>query len=231
MSLLSFCFVAHPEHYLYEARVLVDEVDLLQKVDATMLGLDPVEFFAQSALHSAGKLFIGRCDCGELGCGSISVDVSRSGSQVEWSMPQTPGTIVVFETAQYDKAIQSGATDVSWETVEKTAERMIGQMDFSSCSHLGLTFRWACGQPSLNDVIELQFLRTTAPNNVTFRVRWNRQDPQDAVAAVKELMKEWEETGVAHPTWQSWCFLCSHLTGIKAAGFKADIEFAKSLDK
>jgi hypothetical protein len=112
-------------------------------MDHSALGLDPVEFFAQAALHGGGTLLIGRCSCGCVGCGDVSVEVFDNVTSVEWRTNHLSIGRTVFPRHEYMAAIEAGTADYSWETPGRTVERLVRELDFSDFRRQGLLFlKW-----------------------------------------------------------------------------------------
>ncbi|MBX9724582.1 MAG: hypothetical protein K2X81_24470, partial [Candidatus Obscuribacterales bacterium] len=140
---LGFKFLPSETSNDHQTRILIDGQDFIHNLDDSLLGIDPVEFFSQTALRESGKLLIGRCGCGCVGCGNVSVVVTRSSTEVEWQPTCSALTKVVFSKPEYDLAIERGSADVSWENLERTAERLVSKLDYSECVKRGLVFEWA----------------------------------------------------------------------------------------
>ncbi len=204
MSQLSFKFNAGEDSSYHEVRIFIDENDLL--ADSDMIGIDPVEFFEQKALLDSGKLYIGRCNCGVIGCGSWDLTVSRTENTVEWSLENPEDTKYVFDLAEYERLIQESAENKAWETVDRTAERFVRQMDFSQAKALGLTFAGVSADILNKEVIQVWFTQKAEPPktpNVFYEVPWNWEKSEDAVTAVQQMLDRWEASGKpGKPTWQ-----------------------------
>lgn len=198
MSQLSFQVNAGENSNHHEARVLVDGVDILKSIDPQMIGLDPVEFFLQKSLLDSGTLYIGRCSCGVLSCGWIDVNVNRTASSVEWSADYLGATNYEFDLHEYDRVIERASSDTAWETVDRTAIRLVKQMDFSQAKAVGLTFNNVNADPLNKEVIELWFTREPVPPdtlNVSYHVPWDWTNSDEAVKAVQAMLDKWEADG------------------------------------
>lgn len=143
-----------------------------------------LEFFAQKPLLGSGTLLIGRCTCGVVGCGDVSASVSRTNSEVEWVTSQTQERFV-FELRAYEQSIETGASETSWETIERTAERLVSAIDYSQCLDLGLSFEWASARWG-KEKMTLSFLKGNKQK--LFDVPWNYRDPLEALVAVSNFL-------------------------------------------
>jgi hypothetical protein len=184
----------------HEIRVQVDGKDLLDDVDDEMLGLDPPDFFELAKTQNEGELIVGRCSCGVLECGSASVSVIRAGEEVAWQVPDrygAPKYTLVFNSTDYDRAFELAAQDKGWETIERTAERLISQLDFAVAKRYGLTFKSAYARDGDNTV-RLYFVKAPE-NSLSFvAVPWNHESPLDALAMIESMLKEWLIKGEPH---------------------------------
>ena len=186
MKTLSFTFHPCEESHDHEVRVLIDGIDILTSVDKTSLGLDPVEFFDQPALDVGGELLIGRCGCACVGCCDTVVSSTHQDDVVVWKSDHSGLSEVRFIKVEYLESIRNGRMDTSWENLERTAERLIGKLDFSTFLDRGMVFQWASArmQP---DKIALSFLRSGKQELIY--VDWNHRDPQEAVSAVAKYIR------------------------------------------
>jgi len=126
-----------PETNDHQVRIIIDGDDWL---DASSLGLDPREFFQQSALKTNGSLTVGRCDCGVIGCCDTIVDVIRTDSSIAWTDPT--GLKLTFDRNAYDAEIDRAMTDTEWEDVNRTVERLAGEILVGHDLD-GFHFQWA----------------------------------------------------------------------------------------
>jgi hypothetical protein len=120
---LEFPIRPSPETNDHEVRIVIDGKDILDRLDDGM-GLDPSEFFEQSALLKGGRVLIGRCSCGTIGCGDFATDVTIGEAFIEW---RGDGGIFVFPTSTYSGLIVGAANDHSWEDVNRRTERLVSQ--------------------------------------------------------------------------------------------------------
>lgn len=183
---LTFSFAASPESNDHEVRPLVEDMDILSVAPGgSYLGLDPPEFFRQASLINGGELIIGRCGCGVVGCGDYIATVEVSTDTVVWTITSTKR--FAFDREQYLRCIRAGTTETSWESVERTAERLIEGLDFSSMESNGYRFQWASARIKRGQ-ISLSFLNNGGQR--LFEIRWDHLHSEDAVQRVKNWLNE-----------------------------------------
>src|SRR5258708_907517 len=77
-----------PETSGHEVCLLADGENLIERFSSDMIGLDPddllVEPCPMRAQESPHTATIGRCNCGDIGCGSVEVEVRRELDLVTW---------------------------------------------------------------------------------------------------------------------------------------------------
>jgi len=181
---LGFKFLPSEFSNDHQARIIVDGHDILQGIDNSLLGIDPVEFFSQPSLRSSGELLIGRCECGCVGCGDVSVVVCRSSEKVEW-LSVSPELAFVFPLPGYDVTVAAGTSDVSWESLERTAERLVSKLDYSELAKRGLLFEWASARIK-KDQITLSFKKGGEQH--LYEAPWDHKVPTDAVVAARQIL-------------------------------------------
>jgi hypothetical protein len=186
-----------------------------------MLGIDPPDFFASHALLKSGKLVVARCSCGEVGCGSATVQTLRGKNTFTWfNFSINTGLIkpLVFSRPQYDLAVETAMNDHSWETIERTAERLISELDFSKLKKYKLKFNWASGSLD-KEYISITF-NFRSRYQVVVKIPWNHKVLNDVITnVITELNKppkEWSDVtyyplplkqnlsspGIAGPGWR-----------------------------
>ena len=138
---LAFQFEASPHSNDHQVRPLIDGIDLLRDFADDSLGIDPPQFFGQPALGRNGKLLIGRCSCGDVGCGAVRVDVAVADRSVTWQCETE--RVYHFELQQYLECFERASQNTAWESVGRTAERLVSSVDFGRLSDRGYRFVWA----------------------------------------------------------------------------------------
>jgi hypothetical protein len=179
MSDLDFKIRPSPETNDHEVRVLVDGRDVLGE---DYLGIDPHQFFAQFSNPDAGHLLIGRCRCGEVGCGDYRVSIERGPRDVKWH-----GTVdMEFDLAQYEEAVRRASNDFSWEDQKRRAERLTDDILRGCRTPGGFTFGWASARIAPN-VIMLSFVRDGDQKMLQFT--WDGVTDESATRGAERLKK------------------------------------------
>lgn len=181
-SVLSFRILASPSSNDHEARPLVDGADWLEE---DCLGLDPPELVLEFARDPA-RLLIGRCGCGVVGCGDVTVEVERTESTVEWR--RHDGSPITFDRRRYDAEIARFSTDHSWEPLERRVEREVGQVFAGSSTKAGLTFDWASTRIR-QGLICLSYSRRGVGQRL-LEFGWDGQNLDDALTSARRFHAE-----------------------------------------
>jgi len=184
-------------------RILVNEIDIIPE---NLMGMDPVDgweesFLGQPALTNSGNFTYARCSCGIVGCGSDIVEITRSEETVSWRFPSLDrkSTVfggarkavpLVFDRQQYDEAVDQLKTNFDWETVERTAERLIHSLDFSRFLEYGLKFQWATGRTENKVAVSFGLQEGEAKYQILSYAPWNHEVASDAVFIVERMLKE-----------------------------------------
>ena len=170
----------------HQVRIIVDGADWLGD---DSLGIDPPEFFAQDALRLGGKVLIGRCDCGCVGCCDVNVTMSRQENSVDWTLRS--GGILQFSPCDYDRLIETSLTDFSWEDERRTAERLVSELFRGSKLEDGSIYDWASARIG-RGIITLSFSNKGAigAEQKTFEFGWDGKNPESALPAAKRFKKE-----------------------------------------
>jgi len=182
MNKLEFRIEPSPSSNDHQVRVVVDGEDWLGD---DSLGIDPPKFFAQDSLLHGGRLLVGRCDCGCVGCCDVIVDVARKGSGVVWTTRD--GLFLFFAARDYDSLIERTLTDFSWEDEKRTAERLVGDLFQGCILDDGSAFNWASARIG-NGIITLSF--TYKGQQKTFEFGWDGKNPESALPDAIRFKKE-----------------------------------------
>ena len=164
------------------------------------MGLDPSGFLVADCPLAAGpfprNLLIGRCSCGCLGCGDVTVLASLEGDVLTWTHDVRPTIQRHFDWSSYRAEITRAVSDHSWETPERTAARLLAaRLDHDKLAARGITFEWASGRV-VGGPLTISLRLADGPHQLLVHVPWNGETPSEIVsnaAALLELAPEsWE---------------------------------------
>ena len=164
-----------------ETRIIAHGKDVLETIGA--LGLDPPFLFAQPELQNGGPAYIGRCTCGQLGCGSFSVEVTVGPEFVDW---MGDAGDLRFSVGEYFAAIGAGITDSSWEDAGRTAERLVSDV-LRGTQVEGRFFSWASARYAAG---EIALYYSTKSDWKIYRYLWDTVGPSSAVTGAEEFKAE-----------------------------------------
>lgn len=113
----------------FEVQVFVNDTEMTAA--GAGMGMDPYDVLIPenrfAATETARRIPIARCECGTYGCGVTDVSILRDGDVVHWDwhdeVPMNRG--VTFPAAEYDAEVARLAADLSWETPDRTAGRLV----------------------------------------------------------------------------------------------------------
>ncbi|SDD35592.1 hypothetical protein [Actinokineospora iranica] len=132
-----------PTHAGFEVRVRVNGEVLTAAGGG--LGMDPYKVLVPDnrlvATDEPRTVPIGRCSCGDYGCGPTDVVIVREDDRVHWEwLPRAAeNRAFVFAAATYGAEIARASADHSWETPERTAGRLVlANVDRERLRGLGL---------------------------------------------------------------------------------------------
>lgn len=169
----------------HQARLVVDGKDWL---GSQWLGLDPPDLEHQ--LSMKGRIIVGRCECGALGCGDVIVDVRRTGQIVEWSGPAA--NRLLFEAVQYDQELRRFREDRSWETIGRRVEREVQRVFRHATTNDGFRFAWASTRIAAG-MVHLCFMRKLEQRLISFE--WDDAIPESALAQARLMYREQFDEG------------------------------------
>jgi len=175
---LSFVYRPSPESNDHQILVVIDG---RERIGDRSLGLDPPEFLAQAALSTQGRLVIGRCSCGCVGCDDVEVDVRREDGVVTWI--ESASCRLRFDADVYDRVIAAARAERSWEDANRTAERLVDEVLEGMTINGEITFNWASARIE-KGVITLSF---TGPKQKMLKFRWDGVSPESAVGGARKF--------------------------------------------
>jgi hypothetical protein len=138
-------------------------VDGTDWLGAGALGLDPPDLARE--LSQDGRLRVGRCECGVVGCVDITVEVQRIGLTVQWTALGRDD--LTFGAEQYDQERHRFCADRSWEPLGRQVERVVGEIFEQAMLDDGFRFAWASTriEPGL---VHLSFERANEQRLMSF---------------------------------------------------------------
>jgi hypothetical protein len=188
MHSLALHFEASPYSNDHQVRPVIDGIDLLRDFAEDSLGIDPPQFFRQPALGRKGKLLIGRCSCGDVGCGPVLIDVMVENRRVTWQFDTEH--VYHFELQQYLECFERASLNTTWESVGRTAERLVSSIDFGKLSDQGYRFDWASTRIT-RACVTLCFVRDGRQR--LFGVEWDDRRAEDAEQRVRSWAAHYAE--------------------------------------
>src|SRR5215831_15004493 len=109
-----------------------DGESLVDQFSNGLIGLDPDDLLIDPCPLRAENVprcvTVGRCSCGIVGCGSVEVEIRRDHHEVIRTALDSSKR-VHFLAVQYDAEIDRALHDLTWETPERTASRLISQVE------------------------------------------------------------------------------------------------------
>lgn len=206
----------------FQVQVYVNGVEMTSA--GAGLGMDPYDVLVpRNRLVAASRpctIPIARCECGEYGCGSTEVTITRDDGLVHWAwsveVPMNRG--VSFEAAQYDTEVARAAADHSWETPERTAGRLaLTGMDCERLLTCGLRPNWAANHYRDHEMFRVA-LQLNGDYQVFVDTPWRGRGPGELAREVCATLalppREWRATWhainpkltrppkIAGPSWQ-----------------------------
>jgi hypothetical protein len=192
-----------PQTNSHEVRFLADGTDLIARYWSEMIGLDPEHLLLEPCLLRAGAhphmATVARCSCGEIGCGSIQVEISRLADWVVWK-PQYGSGVLRFDVVAYDAAVEHAISDTTWETPDRPAARLLrGQVNRDALSRYGFVYDWASGR-GRPATFTISLRMESGAGQICVRIPWTTETPEEIVARCVAILAEAPETW-ADVTW------------------------------
>lgn len=181
----------------HEVCLLADGLSLIEQFEKGMMGLDPADLLTETCAlrptNSPHVALIARCGCGVIGCGSIKVTVHKDGERVFWSATDS-SLVVQFNAVQYETEVERAIHDHSWETPERTAERLISlAVDRASLARKGFEFSWASGR-CFEGMMTASLMLRPGPYQILVRQPWNGKDIGGIVSTFEKILSQPPET-------------------------------------
>lgn len=182
MCSLAFSILPSPDTNDHEIRPLIDGEDILGK---DFLGLDPPVFFNQETLTKGGYILIGRCTCGEAGCGNYGVTVELDREKVFWK--DDSGLNLGFDRQAYESTIEAARNDHSWEDIKRRVERLTSVILHESQTKDGYIFDWASARIGENK-ITLSFSKDGFQQ--LFELAWDGRSDNNVEESAGKFLRE-----------------------------------------
>ena len=121
----------------------------------------------------------------------VLVDVAVAGRRVTWQF----GTerAYHFELHQYLECFERASLNTTWESVGRTAERLVSSIDFTKLSDQGYRFEWASTRITRARVT-LSFSKDGKQR--LFGVEWDDRRAEDAEQQVRSWAAHYAEPGI-----------------------------------
>jgi hypothetical protein len=154
-----------------ELLIVIDGVSELDRWDG--LGLDPDDLLNPELPllppvdGTPVQRIVQRCGCGDIGCGSLTTTIRRTGDAIEWTELRDRGESVGvgpfrFDAEQYEREVRRAHRDRPWESRTERIARMVGDALRDHRDQRPRSFDWASGSPD-NDHVVVS-LSDTQPN-------------------------------------------------------------------
>ena len=166
----------------HEVLILIGGMDIFS---GRYMGIDPPDFFSQENLLSGGEILVGRCECGCEGCDDLRCEVEITGGLAVWRTSDENMYELVL--SQYLEEINRAASDYSWETPIRTAERLVSEIFSGKTLEGNYQFNWASGRIDSGEIV-LSF--NGGVDQKLYRFKWDGQDPMSAKYMALEKIKE-----------------------------------------
>ena len=141
---------------------------------ADVFGLDPDELEDQLIGQGTGNLLLGRLEQ-YLDDDEVRYEVLRTERAVVWTDHEK--VLIRFRPEQYDAELARFAADKSWESVERTAERIVTPIFQGTAIKRGFEFEWASAR-GRTGVVRLAYRKGNKQKFLKFE--WDGKNSEDA---------------------------------------------------
>jgi hypothetical protein len=181
-----------PETNDHEVVLLGAGENLIDRFSKKMMGLDPDHLLVEPCPLRANEIArivtIGRCGCGEVGCGSVEVEISREQAAVKWRSLSSP-LEVQFDVSQYDAEVERALQDHRWETPDRMAARLIrAAVDKTALGSRGFIFSWASGR-CREGMMTVALMLSPGPYQVLVNLPWDGKSVENIVDQFALLLR------------------------------------------
>lgn len=190
----------------FQVQIFVNEVEMTAA--GAGMGMDPYEVLIPEnrfvATNTSCRIPVARCGgCGIYGCAVTDVSIVRDGDAVHWDWhEETPmDRGVTFRALDYDTEVARVAADVSWETPDRTAGRLILALaDREALRRNELVVAWV--DNDYRDPSRFCVCLTYAQSHQIFvYTRWDGRSPSELAHETVRLLAE--EPRSWHAEWNS----------------------------
>ncbi len=194
----------------FEVQIYVNEVEMTRAgagigMDTDDLLIPRNRFRPEAEPH---RIPVARCQCGVYGCGSTDVVITLDDEVVHWDWQiETPmNRRVTFRADEYLAELDRFEDDLSWETDERTAGRLIAPGAMSEAlREQDLEYSWAANWHANAQLFVVSFVFQRAYQLFVW-FRWGEHTPDSLAAEVTETLDappaSWDATwhGMSHET-------------------------------
>jgi hypothetical protein len=179
----------------HEVRFIGDGEDIIARYWDGMIGIDPADILMTPcplcATENPHKATVARCECGVIECGSIDVLVTRSSDGVVWTWgADRSHEMLRFVSTDYDAEVKRALNDLSWETPDRTAARLLAEtVDRRALARHGLSFTWASGRVR-KDALSVSLRLDPGPYQIVVHLPWNQESPEATAQKFASLLGE-----------------------------------------
>jgi len=194
----------------HEVCLLGNGENLISRFDNSMMGLDPDDMFVDPCplfpKDEPHMATIARCGCGVIGCGSVEVEIQRTEGFVTWKGVNS-STEIRFAATQYETEVSRAMSDLSWETPDRTAARLISkQVDRASLESRGYRYAWASGR-CREGMMTVSLFTVPGQYQILVNEPWDGKGIESIVGRLVDILGQerdkWpnvEEFGTLRPT-------------------------------
>src|ERR1043166_4083055 len=196
-NVIRFLVVPSPDTNDHEVKIYLDGEDFIRRHWPNMMGMDPDDLLSYvhlSAPDEPHETTIVRCGCGIVECGSASVRISGEGDHVIWDHWQgetggSPPETLIFDRNQYMKAVRHAIEDRRWETVDRTAARILASIvDHSTLAENNLEYQWSSGR--IRDAtFTVSLSGPEGCHQILIHLDWKEQSPEEIAREAARLLK------------------------------------------
>lgn len=197
LNVIRFEVVPSPDTNDHEVKIFLDGEEFIPKHWSGMMGMDPDQLLSYrhlSAQDEPHQTTVVRCGCGVVGCGNASVRILAQGDRVVWDdwqgdRGEPPAETLVFDRAQYTKAVKHAIEDHSWETPDRTAARILASIiDYNTLEANDLKYQWASGR-CRSGTLTVSLRGPEGYHQILVHLEWKEQSAEEIAHEAAQLLK------------------------------------------